>query len=86
MLSSENGRRPALHKKAGGLLAVRRYAEAVREAGRLPNAAHSAADTVCVHLRHSAVRKEEGVSSKLKIITFMYRSIPLCTLQFPVDF
>jgi hypothetical protein len=59
MLSSENGRRPALHKKAGGLLAVRRYAEAVREAGRLPNAAHAAADTVRVHLRHSAVRKRK---------------------------
>ncbi len=64
-LSSEDGGRPALHKKAGGLLAVRRYAEAIREAGRLPDAAHAAADTVCVHLRHSAVRKEEGVSSRM---------------------
>jgi hypothetical protein len=65
-LSSEDGGRPALHKKAGGLLAVRRYAEAVREAGRLPNAAHSAADTVCVHLRHSAVRKRKVLAQRCR--------------------
>jgi hypothetical protein len=70
-LSSEDGRRPALHKKAGGLLAVRRYAEAVCEAGRLPNAAHAAADTVCVHLRHSAVKTRKVLAKKCRLINLL---------------
>jgi hypothetical protein len=59
--NQEGGGLPAaiagLHEQAGRLLAVRWNAEAVREAGRLPQAAHAAANTVRVHLGHPKIIK-----------------------------
>ncbi len=57
-------RSPALHEQAGGLLAVWRDAETVREAGRLPDAAHAAAHAVRVDLGHPVMGGERDRSVK----------------------